>query len=110
MYVMKNFIVVDNKTKSRVTSVKWVLTFSYRTIVNPIENPSYSLEAFRLKTILELLYAEKLDNTELFDMIGEVLGKRIHESWLPAMEKKPNGTTRLVVFYSEKRLITSFHT
>ncbi|XLU77857.1 hypothetical protein S245_001278, partial [Arachis hypogaea] len=66
MYVMSNFIVVDNKIKSRVTSVKWVLTFSHRTIVSPIENPSYSFEAFRLKTITELLNAEKLDNTELF--------------------------------------------
>ncbi|XLR34621.1 hypothetical protein S83_062521, partial [Arachis hypogaea] len=66
MYVMSNFTVVDNKIKSRVTSVKWVLTFSHRTIVSPVENPSYSLEAFRLKTIPELLNAKKLDNTELF--------------------------------------------
>ncbi|RYR26138.1 hypothetical protein Ahy_B02g060296 [Arachis hypogaea] len=55
VYVMKNFIIVDNKTKSRVTSVKSVLMFSHRTIVSPVENPSYLLEAFRLKTIRKLL-------------------------------------------------------
>ncbi|XP_016200051.1 uncharacterized protein LOC107641056 [Arachis ipaensis] len=86
MYMMSNFIVVDNKIKSRVTSVKWVLTFSHWTIVSPVENPSYFLEAFQLKTISELLNAEKLENTELFDfdytqcvffldMIAEVVGK-----------------------------------
>ncbi|XP_025616850.1 uncharacterized protein [Arachis hypogaea] len=94
MYVMSNFIVVDNKIKSRVTSVKWVLTFSHRTIVSPIENPNYSFEAFRLKTITELLNAEKLDNTELFDMIAEVVGKENQRELVTSKGKK---TRRLAV-------------
>ncbi|XP_072060179.1 uncharacterized protein [Arachis hypogaea] len=91
---MSNFIVVDNKIKSRVTSVKWVLTFSHRTIVSPVENPSYSLEEFRLKTIPELLNAEKLDNTELFDMIAEVVGK---EDPRELVTSKGKETRRLAV-------------
>ncbi|RYR58597.1 hypothetical protein Ahy_A05g024450 [Arachis hypogaea] len=46
MYVMKNFIIVDNKTKSRVTSVKWIFTFSHRTIVSSIGNQAILLKHF----------------------------------------------------------------
>ncbi|XP_057739705.1 uncharacterized protein LOC130956718 [Arachis stenosperma] len=62
MYVMSNFIVVDNKIKSR--------------------------------TIPELLNAEKLDNTELFDMIAEVVGK---EDPRELVTSKGKETRRLAV-------------
>ncbi|RYR14775.1 uncharacterized protein LOC107636800 [Arachis ipaensis] len=75
MYVMRNFIVVGNKTKPRTTNSNWILMFFQRITVTHVNNPSYPLEAFRFRSISDLLNAERLDDTYLFDMIAEVVGK-----------------------------------
>ncbi|XLS94860.1 hypothetical protein HN51_070868 [Arachis hypogaea] len=49
MYVMRNFIVVGNKTKPRTTNSNWILMFSQRITVTHVNNPSYPLEAFRFR-------------------------------------------------------------
>nr|XP_025648038.1 uncharacterized protein LOC112743018 [Arachis hypogaea] len=49
--------------------------FFQRTTITHVNNPSYPLEAFRFRSILDLLNAERLDDTYLFDMIAEVVGK-----------------------------------
>ncbi|QHO01464.1 uncharacterized protein DS421_13g415300 [Arachis hypogaea] len=43
--------------------------------VNHVMNPTFPLDAFLFKIISELLTADKIDNSELFDMIGEMVGK-----------------------------------
>ncbi|RYR69223.1 hypothetical protein Ahy_A03g015759 [Arachis hypogaea] len=75
MYVMSNFIVVGNKTKPKTTNSNWILMFSQRTTVTHINNPSYPLEAFHFRSISDLLNAERLDDTYLFDVIAEVVRK-----------------------------------
>ncbi|KAL4322196.1 hypothetical protein AHAS_Ahas14G0186300 [Arachis hypogaea] len=72
---MRNFIVVGNKIKPRTTNRNWILMFFQRTTITHVNNPSYPLEAFRFRSILDLLNAERLDDTYLFDMIAEVVGK-----------------------------------
>ncbi|MED6110094.1 hypothetical protein PIB30_039813 [Stylosanthes scabra] len=49
--------------------------FSNRTRVTPVVNPSFPLEPLRLKPINELLEAERIDDAELFDMVGVVVGR-----------------------------------
>ncbi|RYR16665.1 hypothetical protein HN51_067425 [Arachis hypogaea] len=75
MYTMSNFIVVNKMEKIKTTRNRWTLNFSHRTVVVRVENPSFSLEPFCLKPIPELLAAEKLDDSQLLDIIGEVVGK-----------------------------------
>ncbi|RYQ80936.1 hypothetical protein Ahy_Scaffold1g107002 isoform B [Arachis hypogaea] len=75
MYTMKNFVVLDNTTYPKVTPDKYILVFSHRTRVHHVEHPSFPLDAFRLKSFKELLNADKLDDSELIDIIGEVVGK-----------------------------------
>ncbi|KAL4343056.1 hypothetical protein AHAS_Ahas11G0040200 [Arachis hypogaea] len=45
------------------------------TTVNPFQNPTFPLEAFRFRTISDIINAERLDGTELFDLIAEVVEK-----------------------------------
>ncbi|KAL4370920.1 hypothetical protein AHAS_Ahas06G0114000 [Arachis hypogaea] len=59
MYAMNNFIVVKNIRITQTILSQWILTFSHRTIVNHIQEPSFPLEAFRFRTIVELLNADK---------------------------------------------------
>ncbi|XP_052115464.1 replication protein A 70 kDa DNA-binding subunit B isoform X2 [Arachis duranensis] len=94
MYIIKNFIVVDNKTIKKPTPYRWILTFSHRTEVNHVMNPTFPLDAFVFKTIPELLTAEKIENSELFDMIGEVVGKHDPRELVTSKGKE---TKRLVV-------------
>ncbi|RYR67266.1 hypothetical protein Ahy_A03g013581 [Arachis hypogaea] len=75
MYTMKNFVVLDNTTYPKVTPDKYILVFSHRTRVHHVEHPSFPLDAFRLKSFKELLTADKLDDSELIDIIGKVVGK-----------------------------------
>ncbi|XLT86166.1 hypothetical protein HN873_007919, partial [Arachis hypogaea] len=85
---------VDNKTIKKPTPYRWILTFSHRTEVNHIMNPTFPLDAFVFKTIPELLTAEKIENSELFDMIGEVVGKHDPRELVTSKGKE---TKRLVV-------------
>ncbi|XP_052114110.1 uncharacterized protein LOC107477683 [Arachis duranensis] len=63
---MSNFIVVGNKTKPKTTNSNWILMFFQRTTITHVNNPSYSLEAFRFRSISDLLNVERLDDTYLF--------------------------------------------
>ncbi|KAL4371106.1 hypothetical protein AHAS_Ahas06G0132600 [Arachis hypogaea] len=76
MYIMTNFIVFDNKTISKNGVSRMVLTFSHRTMVNHVDNPSFSLEAFRLRSFSDLLTEDRLEHSEMFDLIGKVVGKK----------------------------------
>ncbi|KAL4307314.1 hypothetical protein AHAS_Ahas16G0265900 [Arachis hypogaea] len=75
MYAMSNFIVVKNTRITQTIPSQWILTFSHRTTVNYIQEPSFPLEAFRFRTIVELLNVDKNHPSDLFDVIAEVVGK-----------------------------------
>ncbi|RYR34758.1 hypothetical protein Ahy_A10g049773 [Arachis hypogaea] len=72
---MSNFIVVDKKEKIRTTINRWTINFSQRTTIILVSHLNFLLEAFSFKPIPELLVAEKLDDSLLIDVIGEVVGK-----------------------------------
>ncbi|XLS64880.1 hypothetical protein HN51_024854 [Arachis hypogaea] len=86
IYTMSNFIVVDKMEKIKTTR--------NRTVVVRVENLSFSLEPFCLKPIPELLAAEKLDDSQLLDIIGEVVGK---EDPRDIITSKGKETKRMVV-------------
>ncbi|XLR15270.1 hypothetical protein S83_043208 [Arachis hypogaea] len=75
MYKMSNFIVVDKREKTKTTMNRWTLNFSHRTVVLLVENPTFPLQAFRLTQISELLNADRIDDSQLVDIMGKVVGK-----------------------------------
>ncbi|MED6127041.1 hypothetical protein PIB30_084303 [Stylosanthes scabra] len=74
MYVISNFIVVDKKLKTRAAENKWTLTFSNRTTVEPVEEPTFPLQPFRFHNIAELLTADVLDDSNLIGNIQMTFG------------------------------------
>ncbi|XP_057756276.1 uncharacterized protein LOC130975502 [Arachis stenosperma] len=78
MYTMSNFIVIKKtNTMKRVTPGTWVLTFSHRTRVDHVVNPSFSLQPFRFKTIPQLINAGSSVDNDLFDdQLADVVGFR----------------------------------
>ncbi|KAL1289288.1 hypothetical protein HN51_057763 [Arachis hypogaea] len=98
MYIMTHFIVVDKKEKTRTTNNKWSINFSHRTTVQPVVKPSYPLKAFCFKPIPELLAAEKLEDSVLIDVIGEVIGK---EDPRQLITSKGRETKRLAVILED---------
>ncbi|KAL4370145.1 hypothetical protein AHAS_Ahas06G0036500 [Arachis hypogaea] len=81
------------RTRRQVT-FKWILVFTHRTIVNHVQNPSFPLVAWHLNSIAELLTVEKVEESELFDLIVEVVGK---EDLRDLITSKRMKTKRLVV-------------
>ncbi|RYR04833.1 hypothetical protein Ahy_B06g084616 [Arachis hypogaea] len=90
MYVMRNFIVADNKSKPKTTNSNWKLILFQRTTVKHVNNPRYPLEAFRFKSISDLLNAERLDDIYLFDMIAKVVEKEDPMNLVTSKIRKPN--------------------
>ncbi|MED6129813.1 hypothetical protein PIB30_111716, partial [Stylosanthes scabra] len=45
------------------------------TQVVPVQDPSFPLDVFNFKSFPDLLSAEHLDESEMFDIMGEVVGK-----------------------------------
>ncbi|RYR09198.1 hypothetical protein Ahy_B05g077336 [Arachis hypogaea] len=97
-YTMSNFIVVDNMTKKKNGVSRWVLVLSHRTRVEHIENPTFSLEAFRFRNLAEVHTVEKVEDLELFVIIGEVVGK---ENPRELVTSKGIETKRLVVIVED---------
>ncbi|QHN77120.1 replication protein A 70 kDa DNA-binding subunit A-like isoform [Arachis hypogaea] len=75
MYTLSNLIVVEKMENIKTTTNRSTLNFSHRTVVVRVENPSFPLKPFCLNPIPELLAAKKLDDSQLLDIIGEVVGK-----------------------------------
>ncbi|KAL4322302.1 hypothetical protein AHAS_Ahas14G0196900 [Arachis hypogaea] len=98
MYTMSNFIVVDNMTKKKNGVNRWVLVFSHRIRVEHIENPTFPLEAFRFRNLAEMHTVEKVEDLELFDIIGEIVGK---EDPRELVTSKGIETKRLVVIVED---------
>ncbi|RYR59778.1 hypothetical protein Ahy_A05g025751 [Arachis hypogaea] len=98
MYAMNNFIAVKNTRISQTIPSQWILTFSHRTTVNHIQEPSFPLEAFRFRTIVELLNADKIHQSDLFDVIAEVVGK---EDPRDLVTTKGKETKRMVIILED---------
>ncbi|XP_052113681.1 replication protein A 70 kDa DNA-binding subunit A-like [Arachis duranensis] len=94
MYIMSNFVVLKNTTKTKTYPSQWLLMFSHRTRVNHVENPSFPLEAFHFKTIPDLVTAQKIDENDIVDLIAEVVGKADHRDLVTS---KGMETKRLVL-------------
>ncbi|XP_016163048.1 uncharacterized protein LOC107605622 [Arachis ipaensis] len=76
MYTMSNFIVIKEiNPMKRVIPGTWVFTFSHRTRVDHVVNTSFPLQPFRFRTIPHLINAGSLVDNDLFDLIGEIVGK-----------------------------------
>ncbi|MED6159316.1 hypothetical protein PIB30_117492 [Stylosanthes scabra] len=75
MYNMKHFVVVDNKARVRASQLRLSLLFCNRTEVQEVDIPAFPLEAFRFRTIPELIGSTVVIENELFDMVAEVVGK-----------------------------------
>ncbi|MED6160512.1 hypothetical protein PIB30_052114 [Stylosanthes scabra] len=61
--------------KSRTTRTDYVLTFSNRTVVTPVVNPPFSLVALRLRSIGDILRADRINESEMFDVVALVVGR-----------------------------------
>ncbi|MED6135933.1 hypothetical protein PIB30_051379 [Stylosanthes scabra] len=85
---MKWFVVVEDKLKSKTTESDMVLTFSNKTQVTSLANPTFPLEALRLKPIGDLLQAERLDDAELFDVVALVAGREDRRDLLTKQGKE----------------------
>ncbi|XLR21886.1 replication protein A 70 kDa DNA-binding subunit A-like [Arachis hypogaea] len=98
MYTMTNFTVVDNKTKTKNGVSRYVLTFSHRTKVTHVEVPTFPLQAFRFRSFVDLQNAAMLGDADMFDIIGEVVGK---EEPRDLITSKGRETKRLVVILQD---------
>ncbi|KAL4330779.1 hypothetical protein AHAS_Ahas13G0434200 [Arachis hypogaea] len=77
---------------------RMVLTFFQRTLVNHVKKPSFPLEAFCLKSYVDLLIADKLPDSEMFDLIGEVICKEDPRDLITSKGKE---TKRLVIILQD---------
>ncbi|RYR08388.1 hypothetical protein Ahy_B05g076054 [Arachis hypogaea] len=98
MYTMANFIVFDYKYKEKNGVSRMVLTFSQRTLVNHVKKPSFPLDAFCLKSYVNLLTVDKLSDSEMFDLIGEVVGKEDPRDLITSKGKE---TKQLVIILQD---------
>ncbi|KAL4356657.1 hypothetical protein AHAS_Ahas09G0108600 [Arachis hypogaea] len=96
MYKMSNFIVVDKRDKTKTTMNRWTLNFSHRTVVVLVENPTFPLQAFRLTQILKLLNADRINDSQVVDIMGEVVEKEDPRKFITSEGKEPKCLAILV--------------
>nr|XP_018633269.1 uncharacterized protein LOC104116422 [Nicotiana tomentosiformis] len=71
---MANFIVCQNKERFKTTKHNLRLTFTQRTTVAEISDPLFPMNIFDLRPYDQLINKVDVDETELFDLIGEIVG------------------------------------
>ncbi|XP_070045159.1 uncharacterized protein [Nicotiana tomentosiformis] len=74
LYHMANFIVYHNKEKFNTTKHRLRLTFTQRTTVAEITDPLFPMNIFDLRPYDQLINKIDVNKTELFDVIGEIVG------------------------------------
>ncbi|RYR59846.1 hypothetical protein Ahy_A05g025818 isoform G [Arachis hypogaea] len=77
---------------------RWTLNFSHRTVVLLVENPTFPLQAFRLTQISELLNADRINDSQLIDIMGEVVGKEDPKELITSKGKE---TKRLAILVED---------
>ncbi|RYR14436.1 hypothetical protein Ahy_B04g071016 isoform C [Arachis hypogaea] len=65
-------------------------------MVNHVDNTSFPLEAFRLRSFSDLLTIDRLEHFEMFDLIGKVVGKEDPQGLITS---KGLMTKRMVVIW-----------
>ncbi|XP_009791954.1 uncharacterized protein LOC107763975 [Nicotiana tabacum] len=73
LYIMKNFVVCPNNMKLKTKDHKFKLMFTHKTTVEEIHDPHFNMCIFKFKTYEQLSNPQEFDNTELFDVIGEIV-------------------------------------
>ncbi|KAH0645346.1 hypothetical protein KY284_033230 [Solanum tuberosum] len=73
LYFIKNFVVCPNTMKLRIKDHKFKLMFTKKTVVEEIKDPHFSMSIFKFKSYTQSTNPQEFDNTELFDIIGEVV-------------------------------------
>ncbi|QHO26921.1 Replication protein A 70 kDa DNA-binding subunit B [Arachis hypogaea] len=86
----------ERKTKTSMN--RWTLNFSHRTVVLLVENPTFPLQAFRLTQISELLNADRINDSQLIDIMGEVVGKEDPKELITSKGKE---TKRLAILVED---------
>ncbi|KAM7519838.1 hypothetical protein LguiB_018800 [Lonicera macranthoides] len=75
LYVIRNFVVGYNNLKYKTTSHKYKLNFMPRTNVVNVVDESFPSHNYTFRSFVDISSASDLDENELFDVIGEVVGK-----------------------------------
>ncbi|CAH9123139.1 unnamed protein product [Cuscuta epithymum] len=90
VYILRNFVVTPNSMKYRTTNCAFNIIFNHRTTLvdNNVEFPRMM---FNFKPFLDLQYANQVDLTEMFDIIGSV--RSIH---FPRPRERDGATQKLV--------------
>ncbi|XP_060183443.1 uncharacterized protein LOC132613438 [Lycium barbarum] len=73
LYIVKNFMVCPNKEKLRTKDHKCKLIFTQKTIVEDIQDPYFNMCIFKFRPYEQLSNPQEFDDTELFDVIGEIV-------------------------------------
>ncbi|XP_019261892.1 PREDICTED: uncharacterized protein LOC109239759 isoform X1 [Nicotiana attenuata] len=73
LYVMKNFVVGPNYTKLKYTRHNLKLAFTHKTIVDEANDHLFGMTIFDLKPYEYLINKIDVEESELFDVIGEVV-------------------------------------
>ncbi|XP_018633669.3 uncharacterized protein [Nicotiana tomentosiformis] len=73
LYIMKNFVVCPNNMKLKIKDHKFKLMFTHKTTVDEIHDPHFNMSIFKFRTYEQFSNPQEFDNTELFDVIGEIV-------------------------------------
>ncbi|MED6193979.1 hypothetical protein PIB30_024157 [Stylosanthes scabra] len=106
MFTISSFLVNKNNLWMRNNSHEFRITLLQRSRVVHIMPPSFAFQPFCFRSISSILYAEKLDQNILFDVLAEVIGR---EDPIDMVTKQGNESKRLalLVEVSEKTTISS---
>ncbi|XP_070053659.1 uncharacterized protein [Nicotiana tomentosiformis] len=73
LYIMKNFVVYPNNMKLKTKDHKFKLMFTHKTTFEDMHDPHFNMYIFKFRTYEQLSNPQEFDNTELFDVIGEIV-------------------------------------
>ncbi|KAM3285211.1 hypothetical protein P3S67_024010 [Capsicum chacoense] len=73
LYRINNFVVTSNSKKFKTTTHKHRLIFIKTTSVEKITDPSFHMDIFNLRPFDQLTIHHIVDDTELFDVVGQVV-------------------------------------
>nr|XP_016505781.1 PREDICTED: uncharacterized protein LOC107823605 [Nicotiana tabacum] len=73
LYIMNNFVVCPNNMKLKTKDHKLKLMFTHKTTVDEMHDPQFNMCIFKFRKYEQLSNPQEFDNTELFDVIGEVV-------------------------------------
>ncbi|MED6172332.1 hypothetical protein PIB30_117911 [Stylosanthes scabra] len=103
MFTISSFLVNKNNLWMRSNSHEFRITLLQRSRVVHIMPPSFAFQPFCFRPISSILYAEKLDQNILFDVLGEVIGR---EDPIDMVTKQGNESMRLALLVEDSEKTT----